>query len=232
MILGLGLSLSTGTLFQEGWVLLCSGSDGAKQQGAMTAVSHMGLGPAGLLLAGAGCLHPLRCAQPVAGSAFPQPWPPSLPLAPRSHHGFPHSIPCCWSKGLPALPSPSPPGPGGSVLPLSSSLGCVPAWDPPGRRLNEANLLHELPTSSPPVSTRLLAHHRLCKGDPGLLSTVQLMTVVVHQLGVGIRPLCPCLGCSASGTGTRCLSPPHGHRNLPQQEPGLLLHLVFCFGAK
>lgn len=34
-----------------------------------------------------------------------------------------------------------------------------------------------------PISARLLPHHRLCEGDPGLLSTVQLMTVVVHQQG-------------------------------------------------
>lgn len=69
----------------------------------------------------------------------------------------------------------------------------------------------------------------LCEGDPGLLSTVQLSMVVVHQLGGGIGPLCPCLGCPPRGLRTWWPFPPHGHRNLPQQEPGLLLHLVFVW---
>lgn len=60
-----------------------------------------------------------------------------------------------------------------------------------------------------PVTTQLLPHHRLCEGDPGLLSTVQLVTVVVHQLGGGIRPLCSYLGCSAKWYGDKVAVPLH-----------------------
>lgn len=70
LILGLGLSLNTGTLFQEGWVLLCSGSDGAKQQGAVTAVSHVGLGPAGFCWQALGACTPCDVLSPWLALLF------------------------------------------------------------------------------------------------------------------------------------------------------------------
>lgn len=71
----------------------------------------------------------------------------------------------------------------------------------------------------------------LCGGDPGLLSTVQLSMVVVHQLGGGIGPLCPCLGCPARGLRTWWPFPPHGHRNLPSKNRDCCC-ILCSFGAK
>lgn len=191
-----------------------------------------------LLLAGAGCLQPLGWAQPAAGSAFPH------------GHGLPdsHSLPAPVVASLVAssaararsfqlcLPH-QPQGQGGwswplcghhpSALLLALSLPGIPA-----RRLNGADLLHEPHTASSPVTTQLFPHHRLCEGDPGLLSTVQLVTVVVHQLGGGIRPLCSYLGCSAKWYGDKVAVPSTRAQEPAPARSGTVVVSGVCFGAK
>jgi len=144
---------------------------------------------------------------------FP-PWSRSLglPLAPCSRRGFPHRIPRCGSKGLSALPPPSPPGLGVGPAPCTGTIPVLlsrlcPRVGPPGRRGTELTCSMSRAQLHPRAAA---PRHRL--GDPGLLSTAQLVAVVVHQLGGGIGPLCPL----HMGTGTYW------------QEPRLLWHLMLA----
>lgn len=160
-----------------------------------------GFGSSGVLLVGTGCPSPALC--PARGWPCLSPLPPSAWWLPPTQE-----VPSSAFTLTPRAKGVRGGVQGGQSCPspaLCTSLGHVAT---PGRRWHGAALLQD----------RAQLHPLPC---PALLSPVQLIAVAVQQPGVQSEPCAPALA-----VGTRGLSPPSGHRDLPQPEPGLSVFVL------
>lgn len=155
--------------------------------------------------------HQLHLQHPTAQQGDSQPYsPPVSPSAGGAQCSYGYRA---W------LPHPCTPPPISAAL--EAHVRC------PGRRWMEPTCPKEWVQLCPQLAFGCCP---LCKDEPTTLSTAQLVTVVVHQVGAGGHSHLPRL--LGRCHGTKHLPPLPGHRSLTQQQPATFVASGVCFGAQ